>query len=431
MKKHFALLLSLCLFLLLSAAGASADDYSFDVEAFAPKRLEINYRLDLRPGFSFLEKDSRQYRLTLADKGWRRHQNNTTMMAATYGSYKAGGNSTLLFDGLLTINRFLDQTRDTQVLNEAWLRFDINNDLQAGIGKKTFKWGKGYAWNPVNFGGRQKDLNDIDLALAGYSMLFTQFTRNLSGNLSNTTLTMALLPATKGLNDDFSENDSLNFISQYYMLLGDTDVDLYLMAGTSGNHKIGADFSKNLSSNHEIHAELAYQREQRNYSITANGSVIAEERGRTSFLAGTRYLDHREITYILEYLHNGAGLHQSDMQHYFDATDLALATDNKAAMRQAAQNYTQYLNRQFAMRDYLYFKASKPELFGHLYMNGAFFSVVNLADKSHSNTVEVSYTGLTNYIFTLRLTTNLGNPNSEYGQKLSSDRIEMRCQYYF
>mgnify|MGYP000874281552 FL=1 len=103
----------------------------------------------------------------------------------------------------------------------------------------------------------------------------------------------------------------------------------------------------------------------------------------------------------------------------------------KPAMRQAAQNYTQYINRQFAMRDYLYFKASKPELFGHLYMNGAFFSVVNLADKSHSNTVEISYTGLTNYIFTLRLTTNLGNHNSEYGQKLSSDRIEMRCQYYF
>ncbi|PKL49575.1 MAG: hypothetical protein CVV42_06220 [Candidatus Riflebacteria bacterium HGW-Riflebacteria-2] len=82
-------------------------------------------------------------------------------------------------------------------------------------------------------------------------------------------------------------------------------------------------------------------------------------------------------------------------------------------------------------RDEEWAEITKPELFGHLYMNGAFFSVVNLADKSHSNTVEVSYTGLTDYIFTLRLTTNLGNHNSEYGQKLSSDRIEMRCQYYF
>ncbi|OGK06111.1 MAG: hypothetical protein A2W80_05725 [Candidatus Riflebacteria bacterium GWC2_50_8] len=429
MKQYCVFLLTFCL--LLSAAGASADDYSFDVEAFAPKRLEINYRLDLRPGFSFLEKDSRQYRLTLAADNPRRHQNNSSILAATYGSYKAGDNSTLIFDGLLTVSRFFDQTRDTQVLNEAWLRFDINTSLQAGIGKKTFKWGKGYAWNPVNFGGRQKDLNDIDQAIAGYSMLFTQFTRNLSGYLSNTTLTLALLPVTEGLNDDFTENDSLNFISQYYMLLGDTDVDLYLMAGTAGNHKVGADFSKNMSSNHEIHAELAYQSEQSSYGIAANGRIITEENGRSNFLAGTRYLDHRDITYILEYLHNGAGLHQSDMQNYFDATDLALSTANKAVMRQAAQNYTQYLNRQFAMRDYLYFKASKPELFGHLYMNGAFFSIVNLADKSHSNTVEVSYTGLTDYIFTLRLTTNLGNHNSEYGQKLSSDRIEMRCQYFF
>ncbi|NCB40178.1 MAG: hypothetical protein EOM80_15565, partial [Erysipelotrichia bacterium] len=271
MKRYHAFLLTL--WLILSAAGASADDYSFDVETFAPKRLEINYRLDLRPGSTFLEKDSRQYRLTLAAENPRRHQSNSSILAATSGSYKAGDNSTLLFDGLLTVNRFFDQTRDTQLLNEAWLRFDINTSLQAGIGKKTFKWGKGYAWNPVNFGGRQKDLNDIDLALAGYSMLFTQFTRNLSGYLSNTTLTMALLPVTENLNDDFTENDSLNFISQYYMLLGDTDIDFYLMAGNAGNHKVGADFSKNLGSNHEIHAELAYQREQRSYGIAANGSI--------------------------------------------------------------------------------------------------------------------------------------------------------------
>ena len=165
--------------------------------------------------------------------------------------------------------------------------------------------------------------------------------------------------------------------------------------------------------------------------MNCNGSITAEERGCACFLAGTRYLDRRDITYILEYLHNSAGLNQSDMQNYFDATDLALASSNKAIMRQAAQSYTQYINRQFAMRDYLYFKASKPELFKYLYMNGAFFSVVNLADKSHSNTVEVSYTGLTDYIFTLRFTTNMGNRNSEYGQKLSSDRVELRCQYFF
>jgi hypothetical protein len=427
--KKLSSLLLLCL--LLPAVLIAADDYSFDVAAFAPKRLEINYRLDLRPGFSYLRAESRQYRLTLAGDNPRRYQTNTTYMAATYGNYKTGGNSTLFFDGLLTVNSFLGQTRDTQVLNEAWLRFDIDSRLHAGVGKKTWKWGKGYAWNPVNFGGRQKDLNDIDLALAGYSMLFAQYSRTLTGYISNTTLTVGLLPVADNLNDDFSEDNSLNLISQYYMLLGDTDLDLYMMAGTAGNHKIGVDFSKNLNSNHEVHAELAWARQQRSKRLAADGNALDNQQSQTSFVAGTRYLDHRDITYILEYLHNGSGLHQSEMQNFYTSADLALNAGNRTDMRRAAQNYTQYVNRQFAMRDYLYFKASKPELFGHLYMNGAFFSVVNLADKSHSNTVELNYTGFTDYIFTVRLTTNMGNRNSEYGQKLSSDRVELRCQYYF
>jgi hypothetical protein len=428
-KKNLKTLLLLCL--IIWPAICPADDYAFDVAAFAPKKLEINYRLDLRPGFSFLAADSKLYRLTLATDGKRRYQTNSSVLAGAYGSYKVGGNSTFLFDGLLTMNQFLGQTRDTQVMNEAWMRFDIDTRMQFGIGKRTFKWGKGYAWNPVNFAGRQKDLNDIDQALAGYSLLFSQYSRTMQGYLSNMTLTMALLPVAENLNDDFTDSESLNFVSQLYMLLGDTDLDLYLMAGTAGNHKLGADFSQNLSSNLEVHAELAYEFERHGFRIAPGGGIISECSEEINLLLGTRYLDRRDITYILEYLHNGGGLRQTEMQNYLNAADMAMAVANKPAMRQIAQNYSQYINRQFGMRDYLYFKASKPELLGNLYLNGSIFSVVNLNDSSHSESIELNYTGMTDYIFTLRLTGNMGNNNSEYGQKLSSERIEMRCQYFF
>lgn len=407
-----------------------ADDYDFDVSAFAAKRLEMNYRLDFRPAFSWLEPESRLYQLTLAGEA-RRSQGLYTILAGTNGSYKTGDNSTLLFDGLLTVNRVLGQTRDSQVLNEMYLRFDMDVKLQAGIGKKTFKWGKGYAWNPVNFFGRQKDLNDIDLALAGHSMLFSQYSRSMSGYVSNTTLTMAIMPVKDNLNDDFTPNDSNNFAAQYYMLAGNTDIDLCLMAGTAGNHKFGADFSHNLSSNHEIHAELAHELEDKNYNIAANGAISRDSRRSTSMIAGTRYLDTREITYILEYLHNGAGFKQSEMQRFYDSADLALVTGSKPARRAAAQNFSQYINRQFVMKDYLYFRASKPELFGDLYLNGAAFTVLNIADSSSSTSFELNFTGHTDQIITLRLTANLGNTNSEFGQKLNSEKVELRYQYFF
>lgn len=408
-----------------------ADDYSFDVGAFTPKRLETSYKLDLRPGFSFLNASSRLYQLSHALNEPRRFQQNHSVLAGINGSYQAGDNSKLHFDGLLTLNRFMGVTRDSHVLNEAYLLFEIDSGLHLGVGKKTFKWGKAYAWNPVNFAGRQKDLNDIDQALSGYSMVYSQYTRTMPGYLSNMTLTLVFLPVLHDLNDNFTRSQSYNFASQLYLLLGDTDVDLYLMAGEGGNHRLGVDFSKNLAENHEIHAEFAVAREHSGYDIFSNGSVNATLVQQNSLIVGTRYLDQREITYIFEYLRNGAGLNQREMQNFYDSTDLAMAMNNRALMRQSAYNYGEYINRQFVMRDYFYLKASKPELFDHLYLNGSAFTIFNIADKSSSTSFELNYTGETDQIITLRYTTNLGNCNSEFGQKLSSDRVELRCQYFF
>lgn len=430
MKKQ--LLLTLLLFaLFLLPTLLLADDYAFDVSEFEPRRLEINYRLDLRPAFSWLEPESPIYKLSLESDGIRRSQSLYSILAGTNGSYKAGDNSTFFFDGLLSMNRALGKTRDSQVINEAYLRFDIDTRLQLGIGKKTLKWGKGYAWNPVNFFGRQKDLSDIELALSGYSMLFSQHSRSLEGPISNMTLTMALLPVASNLNDDFTDAGSLNFATQLYMLTGNTDIDLYLMAGTAGNHKFGADLSRNLSSNLEIHAELAHELEGKGYSINTNGLIIRDQQQSTSLIAGARYLDRRDITYFLEYIRNGSGFKPTEMDIFYNAVDLAIATGNKSAKRQAAQNFTSYVNRQFAMEDYLYLRASKPELFGDLYLNGAIFTVINLNDKSTSTSFEVNFTGQTNRVVSLRLTTNLGNKNSEFGQKLNSDKVELRYQYFF
>ncbi|MEW6709291.1 MAG: hypothetical protein AB1403_05645 [Candidatus Riflebacteria bacterium] len=415
----------------LAAFPALAEDYSFDVESFTPKRLEMDFRLDLRPGFSWFNAASRFYQLAYAEKEPRSFQQNHSVLAGTNGKYRLGSNSGFHFDGLLTISRFAGTTRDSHVLNESYVLFDVSPALQIGAGKRTFKWGKGYAWNPVNFAGRQKDLNDIDLALSGYSMLFSQFTRSGSGYLSNLTLTLAYLPVLHDLNDDFTVCESNNLVAQLYLLLGNTDVDLYMHLGESGNRRFGIDFSRNLAENHEIHAELVGALEQTDIGIRPGGAVVRDSARRNSLIVGTRYLDRNDVTYIFEYLHNGAGLEQEEMHSFYSAADQAVRLQNRPQMRQQAYNFSQFINRQFVMKDYLYFKASKPELFNHLYLNGSLFTLGNLADKSSSTTFEISYTGTTNQIVTLRYTANLGNRNSEFGQKLSSDRVELRCQYFF
>lgn len=119
------------------------------------------------------------------------------------------------------------------------------------------------------------------------------------------------------------------------------------------------------------------------------------------------------------------------MNSFYNAADLALAGGNPATKQLTAKNFSSYINRQFTMRDYLYLRAAKPELFGDLYINGAVFMLVNLADKSTSTSFEINFTEQTNSIVSLRLTSNLGNNNSEFGQKLNSDKVELRYQYFF
>lgn len=430
--KKLNILLQLLMFLLLFPATGAADEYAFDVTEFAPQKLEINYRLDLRPTASWLAAGSRLYQLTLAADSPRRSQSQYSILAGTSGSYKTGQNSAFIFDGLLTFNRNMGKNRASETLNEAWMRFDVNSRLQLGIGKKTIKWGKGYAWNPVNFFGRQKDLNDMELALAGYGMLFSQYSRTLSsGPISNMTLTMAYLPVAQNINDNFTDSNSHNFASQLYLLHGDTDIDLYLMAGSSGNHKLGMDFSRNLASNLEIHAEIAHERHGKGFSIAPTGLLSRDKSCSTSLIAGGRYLDHREITYIFEYIHNDSGFSQNEMNSFYNYVDAALNSGSGPLKRAAAYDFSTYINRQFPMQDYLYFKASKPELFNNLYLNGAVFTVFNAADSSTSTSLELNYTGMTDEIITLRLTKNEGNRNSEFGQKLNSDKAELRYQVFF
>jgi hypothetical protein len=83
------------------------------------------------------------------------------------------------------------------------------------------------------------------------------------------------------------------------------------------------------------------------------------------------------------------------------------------------------------MQDYLYFKASKPELFDDLYLKGSVFTVYNLHDKSFMSSIELNYTALTDQIFTFRITGNQGNNNSEFGQKVSDAKVEIRYKYFF
>jgi hypothetical protein len=56
---------------------------------------------------------------------------------------------------------------------------------------------------------------------------------------------------------------------------------------------------------------------------------------------------------------------------------------------------------------------------------------MSLDDGSFSISPELTYTGITNLELRLKATANVGQKESEYGEKPSDYRLELRVRYYF
>lgn len=66
-----------------------------------------------------------------------------------------------------------------------------------------------------------------------------------------------------------------------------------------------------------------------------------------------------------------------------------------------------------------------------VYFTPVVTSIINLDDGSFSVTPELTYSGYTNWELRIRWAILEGDPNSEYGEKQNSNKIELRVRYFF
>jgi len=300
-------------------------------------------------------------------------------------------------------------------------------------GKRSLRWGKGYAWNPVAFFDRPKNPDDPELSLEGYWLATADVIQSFDGPLKTLAVTPLLLPQDHDLNRDFGNGNQINWGGKLYFLLYDTDIDLIMMGRGSRNAGYGLDFSRNLTTNFELHGELAWLVNSTRPVITSNGQPSLTRGDSISWLLGLRYLTEQDTTWIAEYYRNGNGYYSDEMDTYFQQVELAWATwqqnGNAAQLQRLGQ--AQSYGRTAPMRDYLYARVSQKEPFDILYFTPALTTIANLQDASFSVTPELLYTGITNLELRLKGTAVLGAPGSEYGEKQNDARIELRVRYFF
>jgi hypothetical protein len=428
------------LFLGLLVQTGRADEYTFSAAEAERKPYHFGGYLEFRPVLIGFDKNASLYKANLFDKNPPnpmmeydgRFWFDASFQKGIAGFYLQTSTDYTQSDIVTATNR----TKAYQ----AYLSLKPSSSLTIDAGKKTSKWGKGYAWNPAAFVDRPKDPNDPELALEGYEIASADYIKSFSGPLKTFSFTPVILPAYGDVNsNDFGRMDHLNFAAKAYFLLYDTDMDVMFLTGGSKTSRYGFDFSRNIGTSLEVHGEFALINHFKKVLVDASGNVSQRTYDAVNYVLGLRYLSALNTTCILEYYHQGTGYSPRQAYDFFSFVDTGynafLATGDTRGLARAA-SATQGTQSNYGMltpeTDYLYLRVSQQEPFDILYFTPALTWIYNLRDRSFSITPELLYSPITN--LELRLRTGFlvaGQKNSEFGEKQSDYRAELRARYYF
>lgn len=420
--------------LFVQAGILSAEEFSFDAAEFEKKPFELGGYFELKQDRFQLNRDAAFYKLGFYNLDQRDTLDRTTGTLELTGKYTRGI-ATFSFRGHADATRDSLESGQESRVYEAYASFKPDPGFTLDIGKRTLRWGKGYAWSPVGFVERPKDPNDPELSREGYTVVAADLIRNFDGPLQTVAFTPLLLPVNSDTNGDFGKPGYLNPAAKLYFLYRDTDIDLVWLGRGSRSPRFGVDFSRNLSSNLEIHGEWARIEDFEQRVSNAAGEVTTRQGSVTSSLLGLRYLSENDTTTIIEYYRNGTGYSEAQMGDFYSFVDKGVtqfqATASDALLQRALNLSQGGYGRPNAMGRYLYARISQKEPLDILYFTPSVTAIVNLDDRSFSLTPELLYSGITNLELRFRLYALSGGSRTEFGEKQNLRRVELMARYYF
>jgi hypothetical protein len=413
------------------AAPVTAADYTFDLSEIEARALQWDGFLEGRYEHFELQPDAPLYPLNFAGPSPRRTLDRYAASFELGARYQKDVVTLYGRASGLASHDAIDNLDDLKLL-EAGLRISPSEGLSVDLGKQVQRWGKGYAWNPVAFFERPKDPNDPALSREGFVMARADFVRSLSGTVQAIGVTPVLLPTDDNLNRDFGPPGHLNPGARLYLLVADTDIDLLWAGGGSRPQRFGADFSRNIGSQLEVHGEWARTVDATRRLLAADGSVRSETITADSWLLGLRYITEREVTWIAELYRNGLGYDEDELATFYRQLEAAFASGASSALQDRLTALAQAgYGRASPGRHYAYLRLSAKEPFDWLYFTPALTAIANVDDGSWQITPEAVYTGWTDFELRARLVVLGGDRYSEFGAKPSSERLELRLRWFF
>lgn len=421
-------------FIVAAAAAPAADEFSFDASRFESRPFELRGYAEIEPSYAESNEDGALYQLEFFDEKERSSIFRLPAVLELEGRYRRGI-TTLSFRSHTTKTwDYTDDSGETS-LYEGLLTLQPNPGLGFDLGKKAYRWGTGYAWNPVAFVEQAKDAGNPDLAREGFWSASLDWIKTFDGPLKTVAFTPLVLPNRGDYNDDFGRKGHTNFAAKLYLLYGDTDIDFMALSGGSKTARYGMDFSSNITPNFEVHGEFAYITGVSLHDITPDCSFERETpEDKVSYLLGLRYRTENDITTIAEYYYNGAGNRESDQRQFYECVHRAWDADDESLL--AGLPLDEDLDKgpftkPNPMRQYLNLRALWSEPYNILYFTPGIQFLYNLEDASYSVSPELNYDRYDDLGLRLRLTVPVGDELTEWGEKPNDYKLELRVRYYF
>jgi len=425
------------LIIFLGSFAFAEEEYKFELSEIEKKPYHLGGYVELRPVLFGLDRDASLYKLKFYNRNEGKTIEEYNGKLQLEGSLEKGIARLFVRTNFDLKYSYLgwEHNDPKRMIYEGYLSLKPSPSLSFKFGKQTLLWGKGYAFNPVAFVSRPKDPDDPELALEGYITASADYIKSFQGPLKTVSITPVIFPVYKDINDDIGMVNRLNFAGKLYLLFYDTDIDLMAMTGGSRTSRVGMDFSKNITTNLEVHGEFAFINNQKSRVIDSQGNISEAKFDAKSYLLGIRYLTASDTTFIFEYYRNGTGFSHLEMKNYFTFIDkgygLFLSKGNDSLLKKAASVTEGNYGRSNPSKDYLYFRISQKEPFNILYFTPAITGIMNLSDRSLSISPELLYTGIKNLEIRLKAIGLFGGKGADFGEKPNDYRVELRVRYYF
>jgi len=422
-------LLIASLLILVLIYPAFPQDYDFEIpEEEEEAAIAFNGNLDAKWGVLKSRKESPLYRMnffsTEQDESYLSQYRLDFYLNGEYLHKQVG----------FSVKTFYQYTKEGPIdptFFELHGSLNLTPRLSAGLGKRRYFWGKGYAFNPVGYVNTEKDPENLDLALAGIVSGFISYNKSYESNwLQNLSLSGVIMPPEAEINDKFAQADHTGIALKLYLLLRNIDIDVMMFQRQGEPQRYGLDFSTNVRTNLEIHGEVSYDKDDTKTFIEQD-AVQQKQTDGASYLFGIRYLTNLNTTIIAEYYHDNRGLSEREFRDVLGFLRNRVNSGDSEIVTQTRLDFTSRFQTRTFMRDYLYAKVSQPEPFGWLYSSIGAFIIYNLNDNSFTLSTQLGYKPFTNFEFLLWPTVLSGDDNSEYGSRQWEGKVEMWLRWFF